>query len=56
MANQVIAIADQNILREFEKRAEPLQLSGDLKPDMGSLTLSSLNFVQHASLNAPEAQ
>jgi uncharacterized protein (DUF849 family) len=28
---------------EFEKRSEPLQLDGDLKPDMGSLTLSSLN-------------
>lgn len=39
---------------EFEKRAEPLQLDGDLKPDMGSLTLSSLNFVRQASLNAPD--
>jgi uncharacterized protein (DUF849 family) len=39
---------------EFEKRAEPLQLDGDLKPDMGSLTLSSLNFVRQASPNSPE--
>jgi uncharacterized protein (DUF849 family) len=39
---------------EFEKRAEPLQLDGDLKPDMGSLTLSSLNFVRQASQNSPE--
>ena len=27
--------------KEFDKRAEPLQLEGDSKPDMGSLTLSS---------------
>jgi uncharacterized protein (DUF849 family) len=39
---------------EFEKRADPLSLTGDLKPDMGSLTLSSLNFVQGASINEPE--
>jgi uncharacterized protein (DUF849 family) len=39
---------------EFEKRSEPLQLDGDLKPDMGSLTLSSLNFARQASLNAPD--
>lgn len=39
---------------EFEKRAEPLRLDGDLKPDMGSLTLSSLNFNQIASINAPD--
>jgi uncharacterized protein (DUF849 family) len=38
---------------EFERRAEPLQLGGDLKPDMGSLTLSSLNFNRQASVNAP---
>ena len=29
---------------ELEKRSEPLMLEGNLKPDMGSLTLSSLNF------------
>ena len=39
---------------QFEQRAEPLQLSGDLKPDMGSLTLSSLNFNNVASVNAPD--
>lgn len=37
-----------------EKRAAVLTLDGDLKPDMGSLTLSSLNFTGHASLNAPD--
>jgi len=41
-------------ISEFEKRAEPLQLEGDLKPDMGSLTLSSLNFNLVASVNSPE--
>jgi uncharacterized protein (DUF849 family) len=41
-------------IKEFEKRAEPLQLDGDLKPDMGSLTLSSLNFNRVASMNSPE--
>jgi len=39
---------------EFEKRAECLNLQGDVKPDMGSLTLSSLNFNKQASLNSPE--
>jgi len=40
--------------KEFEKRAEPLQLEGDLKPDMGSLTLSSVNFNRQASVNSPK--
>lgn len=39
---------------EFEKRSESLNLTGDLKPDFGSLTLSSLNFNQQASINSPE--
>ncbi|MEM9076054.1 MAG: 3-keto-5-aminohexanoate cleavage protein [Bacteroidota bacterium] len=39
---------------EFEKRSDPLYLSGALKPDMGSLTLSSLNFNKTASLNSPD--
>jgi 3-keto-5-aminohexanoate cleavage enzyme len=38
---------------EFEQRAEPLELDGDLKPDMGSLTLSSVNFNKQASINEP---
>jgi len=38
---------------EFEKRSDPLLLEGALKPDMGSLTLSSLNFNSTASMNAP---
>ncbi len=39
---------------ELSRRMEPLQLDGDLKPDMGSLTLSSLNFNKQVSVNAPE--
>jgi len=39
---------------EFESRAAPLELEGRLKPDMGSLTLSSLNFNQRSSINEPE--
>lgn len=41
-------------LKEFEERAEPLTLNGPLKPDMGSLTLSSLNFNKMASMNSPD--
>lgn len=39
---------------EFEKRSACLDLKGDLKPDFGSLTLSSLNFNKQASMNAPQ--
>ena len=39
---------------EFEKRSECLDLKGDSKPDMGSLTLSSLNFNKQASINSPQ--
>lgn len=39
---------------EFEKRAECLMLEGDSKPDMASLTLSSLNFNTQASINSPQ--
>lgn len=39
---------------EFEKRAAALQLEGKLKPDMGSLTLSSLNFNKVASVSSPD--
>jgi len=38
----------------FEPRSRVLDLDGDAKPDMGSLTLSSLNFVKSASINAPD--
>ena len=42
------------IFAGFEQRSDPLNLTGDVKPDMGSLTLSSMNFSQSASVNSPE--
>lgn len=38
----------------FECRSEVLELTGDAKPDMGSLTLGSMNFPKQASINEPE--
>ncbi len=38
---------------EFSARIAPLQLTGDSKPDMASLTLASLNFPRQASINEP---
>ena len=40
---------------ELEKRSDALQLDGPLKPDMASLTLSSLNFNRQASINTPQS-
>lgn len=39
---------------KFEERSDALELEGFLKPDMGSLTLSSLNFNKIASINSPD--
>jgi uncharacterized protein (DUF849 family) len=39
---------------EFEQRSECLDLEGTLKPDLGSLTLSSLNFNKQASVSTPQ--
>ncbi|HUF03557.1 MAG TPA: 3-keto-5-aminohexanoate cleavage protein [Aridibacter sp.] len=48
-----VSLSGRNF-KEFEKRSAPLELDGALKPDMGSLTLSSLNFNKEASVNSPE--
>ena len=40
--------------KNIEERAEVLDLRGDLRPDMASLTLSSLNFSREPSVNSPE--
>src|SRR4030043_650364 len=48
-----VSLSGRNF-REFEKRAEPLKLEDDVKPDMGSLTLSSVNFNKEASVNTPD--
>ncbi len=39
---------------DLEKRADCLALMGDLKPDLASLTTSSLNFISCASVNTPD--
>lgn len=39
---------------EFDKRSAVLELEGSARPDMASLTLSSLNFPRQASVNEPE--
>ena len=39
---------------EIERRADCLSLDDDLKPDLASLTLSSLNFLTGASVNSPD--
>ena len=38
----------------LEPRSEVLTLDGDVRPDMASLTTSSLNFARTASVNAPD--
>jgi len=38
---------------ELERRAEVLDLEGELRPDLASLTLGSLNFPKQASVNEP---
>jgi 3-keto-5-aminohexanoate cleavage enzyme len=39
---------------ELERRGDVLELDGDAKPDMASLTLGSLNFDREARVNAPD--
>jgi uncharacterized protein (DUF849 family) len=39
---------------QFKQRADCLSLAGEQKPDMGSLTLSSVNFNKQASVNSPD--
>lgn len=40
--------------QRFAQRAACLELEGDLKPDLASLTLSSVNFNKVASVNPPD--
>ena len=46
----ICASLSGRLFPEFEKRSEVLELY----PDMGSLTMSSLNFPKSASMNAPD--
>ncbi|MBN1333291.1 MAG: 3-keto-5-aminohexanoate cleavage protein [Synergistales bacterium] len=50
----ICASLSGRIFHDLDKRAAVLDLVGPLKPDMGSLTLSSLNFNKQASLNSPD--
>lgn len=50
----LIATTSGRKVSEFERRAAVLGLTGNARPDMASLTLSSLNFPGSASVNAPE--
>ena len=50
----VCATCSGRLVNTVEARGAVLDLEGDAKPDMGSLTLGSNNFVQQASVNAPE--
>lgn len=38
----------------IDRRSNVLDLEGDVRPDMASLTLSSMNFAKSASVNAPD--
>jgi 3-keto-5-aminohexanoate cleavage enzyme len=40
--------------KSFQERSDVLNLDGNLKPDLASLTLGSLNFPKQASINEPE--
>jgi uncharacterized protein (DUF849 family) len=42
------------VVRTVEERAQVLDLDGDEKPDMASLTLGSMNFPRQASINDPD--
>ena len=42
------------VVPSLEARAAVLELTGDAKPDMASLTLGSNNFLRQASVNPPE--
>lgn len=47
-----VSLSGRNF-KTFEQRSNVLHLDGICKPDMGSLTLGSLNFNQQASINEP---
>jgi len=50
----ICASTSGRVHNTFEYRSEVLDLEGDAKPDMGSLTMGSLNFPKQASVNQPE--
>ncbi len=50
----ICATTSGRVHNTFEKRSEVLELEGHLKPDMGSLTMGSMNFPNQASVNQPD--
>ena len=50
----ICATTSGRLHNTFETRSQVLELEGDAKPDMGSLTMGSLNFPKQASINQPE--
>lgn len=50
----IVASTSGRIFRKFSERSEVLELRGDSKPDMASLTLGSMNFINNESINSPE--
>lgn len=50
----IVTSTSGRLVSEVERRATSLYLDDDVKPDMASLTLGSLNFSSDASVNAPK--
>lgn len=50
----ICASLSGRVMNTIEARSAVLDLEGDEKPDMGSLTLSSMNFLQNESVNTPQ--
>lgn len=50
----VCATCSGRFISSLDDRADVLDLTGAARPDMGSLTLGSNNFVQQASVNSPQ--
>lgn len=50
----ICATTSGRMYHEFEQRSEVLEIEGELKPEMASLTLGSLNFPKSASVNSPD--
>ena len=49
----VCATCSGRLVTELDERADVLELEGDARPDMASLTLGSNNFQREASVNPP---
>ncbi|HSA30848.1 MAG TPA: 3-keto-5-aminohexanoate cleavage protein [Candidatus Omnitrophota bacterium] len=50
----ICATTSGRVHNTLEKRSDVLDLEGELKPDMASLTMGSLNFPKQASVNTPD--